>query len=242
MAGTARRIFIGDIQGCRVELERLLAAVGFDPAGDVLHPVGDLVNRGPDSHGALRLLCDLEALPVLGNHDLHLLQSHAGRRALRAEDTLDELLRADDADELCGWLGRQPFLRVFDDLYLVHAGLHPAWKDPAAERAGRAPLAPDARAVFAVRVRSCDPAGAAPADELAPPRAPYRPWFEHYDPSAHGGRMVVVGHWAMMGLVLRPHLRGLDTGCVWGNRLSAWIAEEDRIVAVQAERAYARIG
>jgi bis(5'-nucleosyl)-tetraphosphatase (symmetrical) len=53
--------------------------------------------------------------------------------------------------------------------------------------------------------------------------------------------MVVYGHWAMMGLVVRPYLRGLDTGCVWGNRLTAWIAEEDRLVDVPAARAYARI-
>jgi len=44
-----------------------------------------------------------------------------------------------------------------------------------------------------------------------------------------------------LGLVRRPHLRGLDTGCVWGHRLTAWIAEEDRLVAVPATRAYASI-
>ena len=36
-----RRIFIGDIQGCRDELERLLAVLRFDPARDVLEPVGE---------------------------------------------------------------------------------------------------------------------------------------------------------------------------------------------------------
>ena len=39
-----RRIFIGDVQGCRAELEDLLREVGFDAAHDELHPVGDLVN------------------------------------------------------------------------------------------------------------------------------------------------------------------------------------------------------
>ena len=56
-----RRIFIGDIQGCREELEELLEAASFDQTTDELHPVGDLVNRGPDSLGTLRLLQSLDA-------------------------------------------------------------------------------------------------------------------------------------------------------------------------------------
>jgi hypothetical protein len=43
----------------------------------------------------------------------------------------------------------------------------------------------------------------------------------------------------MMGLVERVGLRGLDTGCVWGGALSAWIAEEDRVVQVAALRRWA---
>ena len=70
----ARRIFVGDIQGCREPLERLLTAVAFAPGVDRLLPVGDLVNKGPDSPGTLDLLMQLQAEPVLGNHDLHWLQ------------------------------------------------------------------------------------------------------------------------------------------------------------------------
>jgi bis(5'-nucleosyl)-tetraphosphatase (symmetrical) len=236
-----RRIFIGDVQGCREELERLLERLHFDPAADVLHPVGDLVNRGPDSLGALRLLRDLDSLPVLGNHDLHLLHVRAGKRSPRAGDTLADVLSAPDVDELCGWLAAQPFLRVFDDAYLVHAGLHPSWTDPAAVLGGVDPLDPNAGAVFAVRVRHCTERGERPSEDPPEGRTAqgYKPWFEHYDAARHGGRTVVFGHWAMLGLVLRPHLRGLDTACVWGGKLTAWIAEEDRLVEVPAARAYA---
>ncbi|MCZ6597842.1 MAG: metallophosphoesterase [Planctomycetota bacterium] len=237
-----RRIFIGDIQGCLEELERLLEALGFDPETDDLQPVGDLVNRGPDSAGVLRLLRSLGAGGVLGNHDLHLLHFAAGIRAPRAEDTLDELLAADDREELCAWLAERPFVRRWPDVYLVHAGLDPSWDDPVNALADVDPLAPSPAALVAVRVRHCGPRGELPERDHPPPLPPFAPWHAHYEAARHGGRTVVFGHWARRGLVQRPHLRGLDTGCVWGGKLTAWIAEEDRLVQVDARRVYARHG
>ena len=65
----------------------------------------------------------------------------------------------------------------------------------------------------------------------APSRAaPFRPWDDFWA----GPRTVVFGHWARRGLVQTEFARGLDTGCVWGGSLTAWIAEEDRIVSVPA--------
>jgi len=238
-----RRIFVGDLQGCRDELEALLEAAAFDPGTDEVHPVGDLVNRGPDSLGVLRVARELDFGGVLGNHDLHLLAAAAGTREPKARDTLDAVLAAPDRDELLDWLAARPFLRVWDDVYLVHAGLHPHWDDERKVRAaleGADPRAPSPDARFAVSVRTCDHAGEAlpPVDDAD---TRYVPWFEHYEPAAHGGRTVVFGHWSVRGLVREPHLRGLDTGCVWGKELSAWIPEEDRIVSVPAARAYSPI-
>lgn len=238
----ARRIFIGDVQGCRAELEGLLEAVRYDPATDRLLPVGDLVNRGPDSLGVLRLARQLGAETVLGNHELHLLQVAAGLRGARAQDTFADVLDAEERGELLAWLAAQPFLRVHPDAYQIHAGLHPRWRDPAAELAGADPLHPSPAARFAVRARYTDAEGNLPERDDAPPGGPYVPWHALYRPEQHGGRTVVFGHWAMQGLLVRPHLRGLDTGCVWGKELTAWVAEEDRIVSVPARRAYARTG
>jgi bis(5'-nucleosyl)-tetraphosphatase (symmetrical) len=231
-----RHLFLGDVQGCRGELERLLEKLAFDPTRDVLRPVGDLVNRGPDSLGALRLLRELDARSVLGNHDLHLLRVAAGERAPSPSDTFADVLEAPDRDELLAWLAAQPFVRAEDGRVQVHAGLHPLWRDPVAELSGRDPLVPDEATDFATRVRYCTPSGERPADDAATPPAPFAPWFEHVRPEPD--RTVVFGHWAARGLVVRPGLRGLDTGCVWGGRLTAWIAEEDRLVDVPAERAW----
>ncbi len=201
-----RRIFVGDIQGCLQQLEELLAQCSFRPGVDVLHPVGDLVNKGPDSLGVLTLLRDYDAQPVLGNHDIAWLQ----RR--RIEDR-----------KLERWLAQQPVVRVQDDLIVVHAGLHPKWTE--------AQLADldEAQVTFATTVRYCDADGNRPETDWPPPKSPFRPWDDFY----RGTKRVVFGHWARRGLVRTERVVVLDTGCVFGGRLSAWIAEEDRVVQVK---------
>lgn len=230
-----RRIFLGDIHGCREELERLLERLGFDPAADRLLPVGDLVNRGPDSLGVLRLLRDLGAETVLGNHDLHFLRRAAGVGRDKPLDTLGELLAAEDRGELVAWLAAQPFLRDHGDVFQVHAGLSPLWKDPAGQLAGLVPERRSPDQAFAVSVRYCTPLGR-PVREAGDPEA--LPWDRLYDPTSHGGRRVVFGHWAERGFVHDPRVTGLDTGCVWGGSLTAWLPEEQRFVSVPARRSY----
>lgn len=120
---------VGDIQGCHTELVQLLEKIRFDPGSDKLWLVGDLVNRGPDSLQVLRLVKSLgeSAITVLGNHDLHLLAVAAGTSRLYRGDTLDEILRAPDRDELLTWLRNQRLLHAEGDFVLVHAGLLPGW-------------------------------------------------------------------------------------------------------------------
>ena len=232
------RVFIGDIQGCRDELERLLEAVRFDPARDELHPVGDFVNRGPDSLGVLRLLRDLDAGGVLGNHDVHALLRYAGERQSGRRDTLDELLESSDAPELFDWLRQRPFVRAWDDLLCVHAALSPHWTDPVSVLAALDPDEPGPDQSFAISARYCDSNGDRPRADWPPPEKPFRAWYEHWQEREGETRTAVFGHWARNGLVVEPRVRGLDTGCVWGKQLTAWIAEEDRIVQVDAKRVY----
>lgn len=236
---TRRRIFIGDIQGCREELERLLELARFDPASDVLEPCGDFVNRGPDSAGVLRLLRTLGAGGVLGNHDVHLLRVAAGTRKLGRRDTMGDVLAANDREALLDWIRERPFIRSWDDVVLVHAGISPAWSDPVRTLHALDPLHESSDLAFAISARYCDERGRMPASDWPPPPPPFRPWYAFWPRHADEPRTVVFGHWARGGLVRLDRVRGLDTGCVWGGELSAWIAEDDRLLHVPAARRYA---
>lgn len=122
---------IGDVQGCYIALQKLLARLNFDPARDRLWFTGDLVNRGTQSLEVLRFVNGLgeRAICVLGNHDLHLLAVATGMAKTKKRDTLDAILRAPDRDELLHWLRSRPLLHHAADLgyTLIHAGLLPPW-------------------------------------------------------------------------------------------------------------------
>ncbi|MES0872715.1 symmetrical bis(5'-nucleosyl)-tetraphosphatase [Sinimarinibacterium thermocellulolyticum] len=141
---------IGDIQGCRDALLRLLERCRFDPAADRLICAGDLVARGPDSLGTLRFVHGLgtAATAVLGNHDLHLLALAQGFG--RARDGLDTVVAADDAETLLEWLSTRPLAlhHAATDTLIVHAGVAPQWTV-----AQTLALAGEAQAVFADRER-----------------------------------------------------------------------------------------
>jgi bis(5'-nucleosyl)-tetraphosphatase (symmetrical) len=264
------RYAIGDIQGCLEPLQALLARLRFSADRDQLLLAGDLVNRGPDSLGVLRLVRSLGAAArtVLGNHDLHLLAlCHGTSRQPRPGDTLDEILAAPDREALLGWLLEQP-LAVDDAQHgdlLVHAGVIPQWsREDLLEnaRAAQAALRADPPAFFAAmygnqpalwqdaltpmdrhrftvnvltRLRYCQPDGridlqlkGAPGTQ--PP--PWRPWFEH-EHRLLRDRRIIFGHWSTLGLVNRPDVLALDTGCVWGGLLTAVNLDDPEAPPVQ---------
>lgn len=122
---------IGDIQGCYRPLRCLLDEVAFDPDQDKLWLAGDIVNRGPQSLDCLRFLKSLGdcVIAVLGNHDLHCLAVAWGFQNIKPSDTLNELLAADDRDELLNWLRMHPLIHRDRALgfTMVHAGVPPIW-------------------------------------------------------------------------------------------------------------------
>lgn len=234
------RWIVGDVHGCVRELDDLLKLIRFDPATDVLWSCGDLVNTGPESSQVLRLFRDVGGKTVLGNHDIYALRAFDGK-AQRRKDRLDELFAADDVEPLLAMLREAPVVEFFRresgrDIALLHAGVHPTWRSieevtaqlESKERNDDWLQSPEL--TFLTRVRCCDAAGnqvrfgGKPED--APP--PFRPWDEFYK----GEEFVVHGHWAMRGFYRHERTMGLDSACVYGERLTAWCLEEDRVESV----------
>ena len=120
---------IGDVQGCDAALGRLLAKIAFSPSRDTIYLLGDLVNRGPDSHLVLRRLMSYgdAARCLLGNHDLSLLAVAHGRRAPHRNDTMDAVLLAEDRGEMIEWLRQRRMAIHAHGLLMVHGGLLPQW-------------------------------------------------------------------------------------------------------------------
>lgn len=128
---------IGDVQGCLDELKALLTKIDYQPNQDQLWFVGDLVNRGPQSLATLRFIKDLPNTKiVLGNHDLSLLAHAYTDRKPGKSDTINDILKAPDRDELLSWLRQQKLFHRSKKLgyCMVHAGLHPSWSVKAARR------------------------------------------------------------------------------------------------------------
>ncbi|MFI0225644.1 polynucleotide kinase-phosphatase [Streptomyces lydicus] len=233
---------IGDIHGCRSELETLLGRLGYglvrDALGrsvDAVHPegrtavfVGDLVDRGPDSPGVLRLVMGMvgagNALCVPGNHENKLGRYLKGRKVQPTHglaETIEQLDKEDEAfrAEVEAFIQGLVSHYVLDGggLVVCHAGLPEKYH-------GR---------TFG-RVRSFALYGdtTGETDEFG---LPVRyPWAEDY----RGRAAVVYGHTPTPRAGWLNNTICLDTGCVFGGAMTALRWPERELVDVPAERVW----
>ena len=240
---------IGDLHGCLDETLELLAALGYhveigtaDDGGrrfDVSPPsgrraifLGDLTDRGPDAPGTLRLVMDMVAAEIAyclpGNHDDKLLRKLKGRN-VRINHGLDLTVEQ---------LGQEPpeFSRrvstfidslvshyVLDDgkLVVAHAGLIETYQ-------GRASRTVRDFALYGDVTGETD-------DDGFPVRGN---WAADY----RGSAMVVYGHTAVTEPEWLNNTIDIDTGCVFGGRLTALRYPERELVSVPAHATYAEAG
>jgi bis(5'-nucleosyl)-tetraphosphatase (symmetrical) len=85
------------------------------------------------------------------------------------------------------------------------------------------------------RIRYCEPDGTMEfsiKDSASGAAAEkYRPWFDLPDRKSTDVT-VVFGHWSTLGLMLQPNVIGLDTGCLWGGKLTALCLEDRSLIQV----------
>jgi len=217
---SGRTLIVGDIHGCLEELRALLEEVRFG-GDDRLVSVGDLVGKGPDGAGVVRMLREGGHEAVLGNHDDKLLRWRAGDRGRPLKDThqrdADALSEADWA-----WLEALPlYLELPEhETIVVHAGLVPG-----------VPLDAQRREDL-LHMRTLRPDGTASSEQ-----GDGEPWASQWD----GPQRVVFGHDAIRGLQRWPRAVGLDTGCCYGGRLSGLLLPDNRVVSQRAFAPYVEV-
>ena len=237
--------FVGDIHGCFDELKTLLEQLGYalsreeptggeprwavvPPAGRKAVFVGDLVDRGPKTPEVLRLVMDMvasgAALCVPGNHDIKLMRKLRGRDVRITHglaESLDQLSREPAAfsDRSAKFIDGLIAHYVLDDgkVVVAHAGLK-------ADLQGRASAAVREFALYGDTTGETDEFG-----------LPVRyPWAEEY----RGKALVVYGHTPVPEPEWLNGTINIDTGCVFGGRLTALRYPERELVSVPALATY----
>lgn len=233
---------IGDVHGCRSELETLLGKLDYELRRDELgrpvdarHPegrtavfVGDLVDRGPDTPGVLRLVMGMvasgNALCVTGNHEFKLVRALDGRK-VKIGHGLAESLEQFEAEEpefrktALEWCRSLVSHYVLDggNLVVAHAGLKEEFQ-------GRASGRVRSFAMYGETTGETDEYG-----------FPVRyPWANDY----RGRATVLYGHTPVTHLQWVNNTLCLDTGAVFGGRLSALRYPEKETVSVAAEQVW----
>jgi len=229
---------IGDVHGCVDELRALLAALGYlpDESSGYRHPdgrkavfLGDLVDRGAGAPDVLRMAMAMvgagTALAVPGNHDLKLVRKLRGRDVQVSHglaDTLEQLEgeTPDFRTRVADFLDDLVSHYVLDEgrLVVAHAGLK-------AEMQGRASGKVRSFALYGETTGETDEFG-----------LPVRfNWAAEYRGNAH----VVYGHTPVPEPEWLNRTINIDTGCVFGGKLSALRWPEKEIVSVPAAKTYA---
>lgn len=211
-----RTLVVGDLHGCYDELTALLevAVLGQD---DRVVCVGDLVTKGLKSREVLELfMSDARFTSVLGNHDRALLAYWRGERKKKelkpAQKKCAKELK-DGRERYAAYLETLPAYLDLGSHIVVHAGLRP----------GVALAEQSIKDLTELRTLGEDPTSREGT-----------PWYEVYD----GEKFALFGHWPDALPRRGPRALGLDTGCVYGYRLTAYVVETGELHSVPALRAY----
>ena len=217
----ARAILVGDVHGCRRELQILLRRVQFNAFCDSLYFLGDVIGKGPNSIEALRdvrslMLASTGVHSLMGNHEAGFLRWLDARAAgTPLPPTSNELDRkkwaaALSLDEIA-WLRKRPLQLAlpsqFGRVLAVHAGMRPGVPPTLQTRDDL------------LTIRSLLPNGTGSALPGRP--GPRGGWAAAWKGPEH----LIFGHDARRKLQRHPFATGLDSGVVYGGRLTALVLQ-----------------
>jgi diadenosine tetraphosphatase ApaH/serine/threonine PP2A family protein phosphatase len=209
-----RTIVVGDIHGCSDELNDLLDLAKLKPDDRVV-AVGDLIVKGPKNREVLdRFIGDQRFSSVIGNHDRILRQHWRGETVLFTQAQQAAAVQLENGKEqYAAYLRALPYTIDLGSHLVVHAGLRP----------GVSLDEQSASDMTEMRTMGADPS-----------RRKGVPWYDVY----RGEKIVLFGHWPAVEPRRGARAIGLDTGCVYGGRLTAYIIEADEFLSVPARCAY----
>jgi serine/threonine protein phosphatase 1 len=216
---SGRLIAVGDIHGCHKEFADLLDKLDLKK-DDRLILLGDLISRGPDSGKVVELAREHATASLLGNHELRHLN-------YRRTDDPSHLKKYDYAtmEQLRGrdWDYLEQMKLTYEDpelgVVFVHGGFLPdrPWqKQPA-------------RVVTRIQVVGKD---GEPHKRSEMPDAP------HWSTLWEGPPFVVYGHTPREEVSRTKWALGIDTACVMGGSLTAYVLPEKKLVQVKARETY----
>ena len=233
---SGRDFVVGDIHGCFAELRAELEARHFDPRRDRLFAVGDLVDRGPQSHRLLEAVEEYGIKSVKGNHEDVIVRWHAGEEQAFSllGNGADWLLdRADDLewiDAIARYMASLPYLIEIETAHglvgIVHADSPMSdWNRLVAEIERETPDGKTRRKAIWSRTRW---------KTYQPPPAPSRNTLRNLLDKARysvraqmhaPGRIdnvtaVIVGHTPVSGVTAKDNVLNIDTGAVYGGKLT----------------------
>lgn len=234
-----RIAIIGDIHGCIEELRELHAKIVAEGV-DAIYHLGDLVDRGPDSPAVVQFCRKNKILGVMGNHESSLLSlldksrsPHFDTEAVsQAKSERMKILAKLKSDDLT-YLKALPKLHLLEShqTVLVHGGLWP----------GRELWQQDRSILYLQVINPSRPHEIRWTSKfgeysLEQSRAEgYAPWAELYD----GPQRIIYGHTVFEEPQILGNTVGVDTGCVFGGKLTAVLLPDLRFISVKAGKAYA---
>lgn len=227
----SRTMFISDVHGCLEEFNELIEKLNYNPNNDRLILLGDLIDRGPDSLAVVKKAISMNLECVRGNHE------HKFIKWFRSQGSKVDVYDRKDyyqqfSDQEINYIMNMPTYIELEDVIAIHAGLKPGISISNQSKEDLMYLRytdQDRKFISLKKI-----------GEFGKEKTEAKFWTEF---GPFGKKYIVYGHQVWN----EPRIDrfadgsmciGIDTGCCFGNALTAFILETQEFVQVQAKKIY----